>query len=89
MKQKMAGFKVGDEVQWTHNGGNGHSFSMTLRNGVIQEIDDDKARVRRGTPKKLGKVNHWLPLSSLQHKGSKKSDLRDFMGAFREAHCDK
>lgn len=83
---KMSDLKVGDEVQWTHNGGRGNLFSLSLRNGVIQEIKGDKARLRRGTPKKLGKVDHWIPLSALQPKGSKKSDIRDFMGALREAH---
>ena len=86
----MSDFKVGDEVQWTHtHDGSGSMFSMSLRNGVIQEIKGDKARLRRGTPKKLGRVDHWLSLLSLQPKGSKKSDLRDFMGDFREAHCGK
>jgi hypothetical protein len=61
----MSDIKIGDAVRWTASSQRGRTFSMELKEGVVESIDGDVATVR------TGKTRHrkQIPLSSLSVRG--------------------
>lgn len=84
----MCDFQVGDHVEWTHVSGGRHSFTMQSVKGYIHEIQDEKARCRRG---KNGKKDYWVHLSVLGKPGDRKGTkpIRDFVSMMVKGHQER
>ena len=72
--------KIGDEIEWTHISQRSRTISMTLREGVIEQINGGIATVRTKS-RRLTQV----PISRLRSSG-KESLISEFVSAMRKAH---
>lgn len=70
---------IGDKVSWTHVSQRGRTMSMTLREGVIEQINGAVATVR--TPSKRQVI---VDIRRLRLEGQE-SQISEFVGAMRES----
>jgi len=73
-------FNVGDKVQWTHAMRRSQEVILERRDGVILELDDKKAKVRR-----LGKRRAiWIAVKRLR-RPDEESQVTEFVEAMRQS----
>lgn len=74
---------VGDKATWTHVSGSGKTMTMSLREGVVESIDENGVATMK---KKKGR--ELVAVARLRAAGQK-SQITEFVEAVVEANRDK
>ena len=70
--------RVGDKVTWTHCTSRGRTLSMRLREGVVEELDESKAIIRKSSGRRES-----VAIARLRLPGQK-SQITEFVEIIRE-----